>query len=120
MRQNRARQREWNFVADLIVFCTTNDLARLSAAVIHLANTQAIRVRVLRRCSDLRDDHLVEFRAALFDSLVFDPRKGEKLGQPFNAGRQLDEFAKPVDGEFHVAVLLSSRAAQTARALSKG
>ena len=43
--QHCAGQREWNFVADLVVLRAANDLARLPAAVIDLANAEAVRVR---------------------------------------------------------------------------
>ena len=98
-----ARQRERNFVADFVVLRAANDLARLSAAVIDLANAQAVGVRVWRRSVDLRDDDVVEVRTALFDSFDLDAGKREQFGQLFDARRQLDKFAQPVNGEFHAA-----------------
>ena len=111
MRQDCARQGEGNFVAHFVILRAANDLARLAAAVIDLANAQAIGVRVRRRGGDLRDDYFVEVRAALFDAFDFDAGEREKLGQLFHGRGQLNEFAQPVNGKFHAEMrVIPSRA----------
>ena len=84
--QHCARQSERNFVADLVVLRAANNLARLTAAVIDLANAQPIRVRMLRRRRDLRDDYVVEIRPALCDPFDFDPGESEQFGQLLDRG----------------------------------
>ena len=57
---------------------------------------------MLPRSFDLRDDNLVEIRAALLDPLDFDATHREQFRQLVDVRRQLYEFPQPVNGEFHV------------------
>ena len=56
---------------------------------------------MLRGSVDLRDDHVVEIRAALFDAFDLDPGEREQLREFFDTRRQLYKFAQPIDGKFH-------------------
>ena len=58
VRQNRAGQRERHFVAHPIIFCAANNLPRLTAAVVDLADGEPIGIRVWCRGGDLRDHNL--------------------------------------------------------------
>ena len=48
VRQNRARQGERDLVAHFVVLRAANDLARLAAAVVDLADAEPVGVRMLR------------------------------------------------------------------------
>ncbi len=69
-----ARQRQRNFVSSFVIGRAANDLAFRSTAIIDFANRQAIGVRMTRRSGDLRNDHLLNVRAARFDVLGLDAR----------------------------------------------
>ena len=73
VRQLRAWKRERNFVADFVICCAANDLALRAAPVLHLANREPIGLRMTRGRSDVRNDHLVDVRAARLDVFCFDP-----------------------------------------------
>ena len=81
VRQDRARERERHLVADFVILRSANDLARLSAAVIDLADAEPVGVWMLRRSGDLRDDNVLEIRAACFDSFDLHAGKREQFGQ---------------------------------------
>ena len=48
---------------------------------------------MLRRSVDLRDDDVVEIRAAFFDAFDLDAGEREQFRQLVDARRQLDKFA---------------------------
>ena len=74
VRQLCSGQRKRNFVADFVIGRPANDLAFRSTAIIDFANCQAVGVRMARRSGDLRNDHLLDVRAARFDVLSLDTR----------------------------------------------
>src|SRR2546428_4301418 len=54
-----------------------------------------------RRCGDLRDDHLVDLRAARFDIFRLDAGTGKQFRDLFRVLWKIDKFAQPVNGKFH-------------------
>ena len=72
VRQLRTWKREGNFVADFVICCAADDLASRAAAVVHLANGEPIGIRMTRGRGDLRNDHVVDVRAARLDIFRFD------------------------------------------------
>src|SRR5213078_4585138 len=100
--EHRAGQRERNFVTYFVIRRAADDLPRLAAAVIDLANGEAIRVRMLLRSLDLRDHDLVEIRAALLDAFDLDSRHRKRVRELIDVRRQLHEFPQPVNRKFHV------------------
>src|SRR6185295_9625212 len=51
----RAGKRERDFVADLVICCTANDLAFRAAAIVDLADGEPICIRMTRGRGDLRN-----------------------------------------------------------------
>ena len=102
-RKDRARLGERHLVADIVVLCPANDLARLAAAIVDLADAEPVGIGMRRRSGDLCDDDLGKVRTARFDSFDLDPGEGEQLGKLSDVVRQLHEFAQPVKGKFHDA-----------------
>ena len=50
---------------------------------------------------DLRNDHLVDVRAACLDAFRFDPGASQQFGNLFRTFWKIDKFAQPVNGKFH-------------------
>ena len=50
---------------------------------------------------DLRNDHLVDVRAARLDVFGFDPGASQQFGNLFRIFWKIDKFAQPVNGKFH-------------------
>ena len=50
---------------------------------------------------DLRNDHLVDVRAARLDVFGFDPGASQQVGNVFRIFWKIDKFAQPVNGKFH-------------------
>ena len=103
VRQDCARERERHLVADFVVLRSANDLPRLAAAIVHLADAQAIGAGVLCRCGDPSDDDMVEIRTASFDAFDLNARQSEQLGQLPDVVRQFDKFTEPVPRKLHDA-----------------
>ena len=93
-------QRKRHLVADFVILRAADDLPRLAGAIVHLANAQPVGIRMLRRCDDLRDDHMVEVRAARFDAFDLDAGQGEQVGQLPDVVGQFDKFTEPVEENF--------------------
>ncbi len=86
-------QRQQNFVADFVIGGPANDLPFRSTAIINFTNRQAIGVRMSRRSGDLRNDHLVDVRAARFDVLSFDAGACQQFCNLFRIVWKVDELA---------------------------
>src|SRR5437667_583098 len=105
VRQFRARQRQRNFVADSVIGRAANDLAFRSAGVIDFANSQTISIWMPRRRGDLRNDYVVDLRVARLDVFGLNPSASQQIGDLFRIFWKIDEFAQPIDREFHRVVL---------------
>ena len=101
VRQLRAGHRERNFVTNFVIGRAANDLAFRPAAVIDFANCQAIGIWVARRRGDLRNDHVVDLRAACFDVFGLDAGAGKQFRDLLRIFWKVDKFPQPVDGKFH-------------------
>jgi hypothetical protein len=107
VRQFRAWQRQRNFVADFVIGRAANDLAFGAASIIDFANSQTISIWMARRSGDLRNDYVVDLRAARFDVFCLNPSASQQVGDLFRIFWKIDKLAQPIDREFHRVVLLS-------------
>ena len=57
---------------------------------------------MLGGCVDLRDYNVLEIRTAFFNSFNLHAGHREQFGEGVDVRRELYEFAKPADREFHV------------------
>jgi len=57
--QRGSGQRAGDFVADLVVLRTADDLAENSLTCVHLSDFQSVRIRVLDGFPDLGDDNFL-------------------------------------------------------------
>jgi len=99
--QFRAWKRERNFIANFVICCATNNLALGAAAIVYFTDCEPIGIRMTRRRGDLRNDHLVDVRAARFDVFGFDPSASQQFGNVFRIFWKIDELAQPVNGKLH-------------------
>jgi hypothetical protein len=72
-------------------------LAFRAAAVVHFANCEPIRIRMARRRGDLRNDHLVDRRAARLDVFGFNTGASQQVGDLFRIFWKIDKFAQPIN-----------------------
>ena len=75
----RAGKGAGDFVADLVILRTTDDLAEGGFAAIDLGDFQAVCVRVLDGFHDLGDDDAFRSDAFGNDALDFDAGEGEEI-----------------------------------------
>src|SRR5262249_32097412 len=111
--QLRARQRQRHFVADFVVGRAANDLAFGSTSVLNFANSESISVWMTRRRADLRNDHIVNPRAACFDVFGLDTSAREQIRDIFGIFWKIDKFAEPINREFHVLFDVMSSEVET-------
>src|SRR4029077_17174380 len=97
----------------LVIRRAANNLAFRSATIVYFANCEPIRVRVTRGRGDLRNDNIVDVRAARLDFFGFDAGASEQIGNVFRIFWKIDKFAQPVNGKFHFYT-------QSSRAESRG
>ena len=75
----RAGEAAGDFVADLVVLRTADDLAELALAGIDLGDLELVRVRVLHGFLDLRDDDFIRGDAFGNNAFHLDTGEGEKV-----------------------------------------
>ncbi len=101
VRQLRPRKRERDLVADLVIRRAANDLALRAAAIVYFANGEPIGIRMTRGRGDLRNDYLVDVRAARLDVFGFDAGPSQQFGNVFRIFWKIDKFAQPINGKLH-------------------
>src|SRR5262249_16040834 len=101
VRQFRAWKGERNFVADFVICCAADDLALRAASIVRLANGEPICVRMTRGRGDLRNDHVVDRRAARLYVFGFDSGSSQEFGNVFRMLWKIDKLAQPVNRKFH-------------------
>ena len=95
------RERDGHLVADAVIFCTAHDLPLRAAAVVHFADAQTIRIRMLRGFLDFADDDVCDGAAGGLDALDFHARHREEIHECRHGRREFDEFTEPVERDFH-------------------
>src|SRR5437016_5801398 len=113
VRQHHTRQREWNFIADFVIRRAADNLAVYAAAIVHLANGEAMGIWMLSKSVNLGDNDLVDVRATPLGPLDLDPGEREQLGERIDTRRQIDKFAQPINGEFHFRSSVMSSEVET-------
>ena len=102
-RQLGADARQRHLDAGAHVRRAADDLQRLAAAGVHLADAQLVGVRMLGDLEHLGDDDAVERRRRRPQVLDLEPGHGQPLGELGGRDRRIAELAQPGFGELHVA-----------------
>ena len=71
-----------------------------------------------RRRGDLRNDHIVDVRAARLDVFGFDPGASQQFGNLFRIFWKIDKFAQPVNGKFHFVYIIRAKSSDCPGKLS--
>lgn len=69
---------------------------------VHLADTQAVGVRVLLGLDDLADGEITQLRAAILDAFNLEAQIGQGVGDVVDGGGRLKVIFEPGESEFHV------------------
>ena len=102
-RKNRARQGAGNLVARLVVLRSAHDLVQRAVAHVHLADFQAVRLRVLFGGGHARHYHQGGIHALLADVFHLNPGKGQHVRHFVHAQTgQVNVLGKPIKGNFHI------------------
>ena len=99
--QFRAHHRQRNLDAGAGIRRATHDLQRLAQARVHLANLQAIGLRVPFGGDDLRHDDVLKAFAQGSDVLDLQASHRQRANQGIAIGIDLDQFTQPVLGKIH-------------------
>src|SRR4029453_3327602 len=118
VRQLHAGKRERNFVTNFVIRRAADNLALRPTCVIDFANREPISVRMTRRRGDLRNDHLVDLRAARLDVFGFNTGASQQFGDLFRIVWKIDKFAEPINGEFHFPLNVMSSEVETSLDIS--
>ena len=100
-RHHGPRKSERHLVADFVIFCPADDLARDGRTIVDLADTETIRIRVLDGLQDLSDHDLIDRGTSSLDASNFKPSAAK---EGFDIGcRQLaiHKITQPVERNFH-------------------
>ncbi|MFT6181402.1 MAG: hypothetical protein ACJAQT_002126 [Akkermansiaceae bacterium] len=93
-----------DFVADLVVGGSADDLAEGALARVDLGDFEAVGVGVLNGFFDLGDDNLVALDTHFLEAFDFDPGEGEEVADFIEgAGAEIEAFFEPVERDVHVA-----------------
>lgn len=95
---------QWDLVADFVVLGPADNLACGAAAVIDLADAEAVRIGVRDGLLHLGDHDEFRLDSDFIDTFHFDAREGEEVAQfGDGAGAEIEMSAEPVEGDFHGA-----------------
>ncbi len=83
-RERRAGEGAGDLVTNVVVLRTADDLTKISLPAIHLGDLQAICIRVLDGFFDLSDDDSIRGYPFGDDSLHFNAREREEVGDFLN------------------------------------
>ena len=93
---------QWDLVADFVVLGPADNLACGAAAVIDLADAEAVRIGVRDGLLHLGDHDEFRLDSDFIDTFHFDAREGEEVAQfGDGAGAEIEVGAEPVEGDFH-------------------
>ena len=95
-----AGQRQRHLAANLKIRRTADDLPH-ALAVVHLAERQAVGVRVLLLLQHLGDYDVLESAGHLLHALDLEPNHGQLLGEFLGRRVEVDVLLQPVVGNFH-------------------
>ena len=100
-RQHSARQRERNFVAHLVVLRAAHDLPRGARAIVHLADAEAVRIRVLDAFAIRATTTLGIATPSVAMPSTSIPASVSKSTSSGTLGGKCDQFTQPVKRDFH-------------------
>ena len=95
-----AGQRQRHLASNLKIRRTADDLPH-ALAVVHLAERQAVGVRVLLLLQHLGDHDVFESAGHLLHALDLEPNHGQLLGEFLGRRVEVDVLLQPVVGNFH-------------------
>ena len=99
-----SRDAAGDFIANLVVGRSADDLTEGAFARIDLGDFEAVGIGVLNSFFDFGNDDLIAFNAYLLEAFDFDSGEGEEVANFIErAGAEIEAFFEPVERNVHEA-----------------
>src|SRR6266446_1290746 len=100
-----SRQDERHLIPSLEIMSAADDLP-LALPIVDTTKGELVRVRMFVAGDYLRDHYPFKFTFQLLHALNFNAEHRQPLGQFFRRPIEIDVLFEPVEGDFHVSMIL--------------